>query len=137
MRKYFFFPPILIFALLSCEGISEKHPVYSYQIKNNASKSIEVIITSPVIANNAVLTETIGTGATKEVWEDTEYDDDGFVHDRKKYWKVATEFHIRSISKSNTGRYIKYDPNDASLWAYEKKGTRKATYTMTVEEADF
>jgi hypothetical protein len=128
---------VLVLSLFSCGRIFDKHPVYSYQIKNNTSKPIEVSITSPVIANNAVLTHTIGAGATGEVWEDTEYDDDSFVYDREQFNQEVTEFHIQSISKSKTGLFIKYNPNEARRWAYEKKKNREATYTMTVEEADF
>jgi len=133
--KYRHLYAVLLLLLSSCEYIFDRDPTYVYRVKNNTTKTLEVRITSPVIANNVIGTSTIEAGATRGVWEDTEYKDDSWVYNREQYRKKFIAFHIEPISKE--GMLMKSNPNDTKRWDYEKINNYKATYTLTVEETDF
>jgi len=126
---------IILLVLSSCEYIFDKNPTYVYKVKNNTTMTIEVRLTSPVIANNATSTTKIEAGKTGGVWTITDYDDDSWVYNREKYRKEFIEFDIESLSKE--GLLMKSNPNDTKRWDYEKVNNNKATYTLTVEETDF
>jgi len=135
IAKYCFFYLIILLALSSCEHIFDKNPTYVYRVVNNTTKPLEVRFTQNVIANNVIENETIEAGATRGVWNITDYDDDSWVYNREKYRKEFIEFSIISVAKE--GVLMKSNPNDTKRWAYEKINNKKATYTLTVEETDF
>jgi len=135
INKYRYFYAALLLVLTSCEYLFDKNPTYIYKVINNTTMTVEVRITSPVIANNAISITKIEAGTTKSVWVDTEYDDDSWVYDREKNRKEVTEFHITSLSKE--GMLMKSNPNDTERWSYEKLNNNKATYTLPIAETDF
>ena len=137
ISKYRYFYLILFFALSSCERIFDKNATYSYVIKNNTTKPLEVRYTQTVIGNNIIQTETLEAGTTKGIWVDTNYDDDygRYVYDREKNSREVTGFRINSLIKE--GRLINSNPNDSKYWEYKKTKSYIATYTLVVEETDF
>jgi len=133
--KCCYFYLILLLLLTSCEELFDKNPTYSYRIKNNTSKLVEVRLTPQTLGNKDILITKIEAGATRGVWTTTDYDDEGWVYNREKHRKEVTGFRIKSILKE--GMLMKSNPNDSKRWDYKKTKSYKATYTLTVEETDF
>lgn len=97
--------------------------------------SVKVNITSPTLANGAIVNHTIEPGAIMKIWEDEDFDDDSYAYNREKFRNEVTGFRIESILKN--GVLIKTNPNNTQGWDYERKQKNKATYTFTLEETDF
>lgn len=137
LHKYIYAIFFLATILISCDnGIFEKHPTYSYEIKNNTNVPLTVQITSPIIITTTTpITYTIDNSATRGVWTDTEYHNDSWVYNRERANKLVTGFRIESLSKGNA--VFKSNPNNTKRWSYNKKKAYEATYTLTVEETDF
>ena len=133
--KCCYFYLILLLLLTSCEELFDKNPTYSYRIKNNTSKLVEVRLTPQTLGNKDILITKIEAGATRGVWTTTDYDDEGWVYNREKHRKEFLEFKIQSIIKE--GAFLKSNPNETKPWVYEKTNSKNATYILTVEETDF
>ncbi|MGV3588813.1 MAG: hypothetical protein ACO1OF_17540 [Adhaeribacter sp.] len=135
ITRYRYFYLILLLLLTSCEELFDKNLTYTYRVKNNTSKLVEVHLTSRTLGNKDVLITKIEAGATQGVWTTTDYNDEGWVYNREKHRKEFLEFKILAISKE--GAFLKSNPNETKPWVYEKKNSKNATYILALEETDF
>ena len=133
--KYRYLYLIILLLLTSCEELFDTNPTYSYRIKNNTNKLVEVRLTPQTLGNKDILITKIEAGATRGVWTTTDYDDEGWVYNRERNRQEFLEFKIQSISKE--GAFLKSNPNETKPWVYEKKNSKNATYILTLKEIDF